>query len=52
MTTRCQHIVKLRAMATNFASKAEGHEEEGEMSQAELWHEYADTIRQALEEAE
>ena len=47
MTAR-QHIATLRSMAANFTAAAEGHEEEDELAQAELWQERADAIRWAL----
>ncbi len=48
MTAASQHIATLRSMAANFAAAAEGHEEEDELAQAELWQERAAVLRWAL----
>lgn len=45
---RCRHIATLCEMVTNFDAAAGGHEEEGELSQAELWWRRASAIRYAL----
>lgn len=48
MTAARQYIAILHSMAANFAAAADGHEEEDEMAQAELWQERAAAIRWAL----
>ncbi len=45
---RRRHVSTLRLMVVNFDSAAEGHEEEEQMVQAELWHRRASAIRWAL----
>ena len=42
------HTETLRLMRINFNSAAEGHEEEEQAAQAELWHRRASAIRWAL----
>ena len=45
---RRQHIATAREMVANFDAAAGGHEEEKELSQAELWWRRASTIRWLL----
>lgn len=45
---RRQHIATLREMAVNFTAVAEGHGEENEMAQAELWQQRAAAVCWAL----
>ncbi len=48
MNGRREQIEFLRVMAVNFDAAAEGHEEEEQPAQAELWHCRAKSIRWAL----
>ena len=47
-TDRRKHIATLREMVANFDAAAEGHGEENELCQAELWRCRAYAIRFAL----
>ena len=45
---RLKHITTLCEMLENFGAAGAGHEEEGEMSKAELWWRRENAIRWAL----
>ena len=47
-TDRHRHVSTLRLMVVNFDTAAEGHEEEEQTAQAELWYRRASAIRWAL----